>query len=236
LERTPPLIPRLAAAFRNLPSRMTLPERLAQYDATEGAEEYLDEYRKFHRKLSDRREHKLLDRYFARIGIIESALDLPCGWGRYMPYLAQHGATVLEADYSSSMVRKVAEVFPKAELLGRMRCFGHRIPLADRAVAMVFSMRLSHHLADPTVRREHVQEIFRVADRWAIFSYFDTASMKNRIRQARTAVGLSKKNPKNTLGRGEVRQMAQDAGWEVLEDPMLFLVGSGHRLVLARRS
>lgn len=214
---------------------MTLPERLAQYHASEGAEEYLEEYQKFHRKLSDKREHKLLDRYFARIGQIESALDLPCGWGRYMPYLSGHGAKVLEADYSGSMVRKVAEVFPKAELLGRMRCFGHRIPLQDRAVALAFSMRLSHHLADPQVRREHVQELFRVADRWAIFSYFDTASLKNKIRVARTKMGLSKKHPKNTLGRQEVRTMAAEAGWEILEDPMLFVIGSGHRLVLARR-
>ena len=214
---------------------MTLPERLAQYHAAEGAEEYLDEYRKFHRKLSDKRERHLLDRYFKRIGTVATALDLPCGWGRYMPYLASHGATVLEADYSGSMVAKVAEVFPDAPLLGRMRCFGHRIPLADRAVELVFSMRLSHHLADPEVRRDHIRELFRVADKWTVFSYFDRASMKNRIRVARTALGLSRKNPKNTLGRREVRAMAAEVGFEVLEDPMLFRISSGHRLVLARR-
>ncbi len=214
---------------------MTLPERLAQYHAAEGAEEYLDEYRKFHRKLSDRREHHLLDKYFLHIGKIHSALDLPCGWGRYMPYLRAQGAEVLEADYSGSMVAKVVEVFPDTPLLGRMRCFGHRIPLANRSMDLVFSMRLSHHLADPVVRREHVQELFRVADRYVIFSYFDRASLKNAIRRARTAVGLCKKRPKNTLGRAQVKSLAEEAGFRIVQDPMLFVVGSGHRLVLAER-
>lgn len=214
---------------------MTLPERLAEYHAAEGAEEYLDEYRKFHRKLSDKRERRILDRYFERIGKVVSALDLPCGWGRYMPYLSMHGASVLEADYSGSMVQKVKQVFPNAPLLGRMRCFGHRIPLADRAVDIVFSMRLNHHLSDPAVRREHVQELFRVADRFVIFSYFDSASLKNVIRRAKTAAGLSKKLPKNTLRRSTVRALAEEAGFRILEDPMLFVVGSGHRLVLAER-
>ncbi|MCP4092882.1 MAG: class I SAM-dependent methyltransferase [Planctomycetes bacterium] len=214
---------------------MTLPERLAQYHAAEGAEEYFDEYTKFHRKLSDRREHKLLDGYFERVGKVTTALDLPCGWGRYMPYLRSHGAEVLEADYSGSMVQKVAEVFPETPLLGRMRCFGHRIPLEDKAVELVFSMRLSHHLPDPVVRREHVEELFRVAERWVIFTYFDRASLKNVIRRARTAIGLSKKHPKNTLSRAQVREIAKNAGFKIHEDPMLFVVGSGHRLVLAER-
>ena len=214
---------------------MTLPERLAQYHAAEGAEEYLDEYHKFHRKLSDRREHKLLDAYFAQVGGVATALDLPCGWGRYMPYLRSHGAEVLEADYSGSMLAKVAEVFPDTPLLGRMRCFGHRIPLQNRAVELVFSMRLSHHLADPVVRREHIEELFRVADRWVIFTYFDRASLKNLIRRAATAVGLNKKHPKNTLSRAQVQAIAKAAGFQIHQDPMLFVVGSGHRLVLAER-
>lgn len=214
---------------------MTLPERLAAYHAAEGAEEYIDEYRKFHRKLSDRRERKLLEGYFRRIGSIATALDLPCGWGRYMPFLAAQGAKVLEADYSGSMVAKVVEVFPRAPLLGRLRCFGHRIPLTDRSMELVFSMRLSHHLVDPVMRREHLQELFRVADRWVIFSYFDSASLKNVVRRARTALGLSKKSPKNTLRRAQVKAIAAAAGFCVVEDPLLFVVGSGHRLVLARR-
>ncbi|PCJ52516.1 MAG: hypothetical protein COA70_12275 [Planctomycetota bacterium] len=214
---------------------MTLPERLAAYHAADGAEEYLDEYTKLHRKISDKRERKLLDRYFERIGSVSTALDLPCGWGRYMPMLRAQGAEVIEADYSGSMVAKVVDVFPNTPLLGRMRCFGHKIPLHDQAMDVVFSMRLNHHLVDPVVRREHVEELFRVSSRFVIFSYFDSASLKNVIRKARTKMGLSKKRPKNTLRRTQVQALAKEAGFKILEDPMLFVVGSGHRLVLAER-
>jgi len=210
---------------------VTDPDRLAFYDSPEGAEEYLDEYRKLHRKLSDRRERRILQRYFARMDGVRSVLDLPCGWGRYLPTLRSAGAWVLEADASTSMLKTTRRLHdPKPDVV---RCFGHEVPLADDAVDLVFSMRLNHHLVDPEVRRGHVRELFRVARRFAVFTYFDAASLKNRLRVLRTRLGLTRKTPKNTLRRAEVRALARDAGWRVVADPMLFVVGSGHRLVLA---
>ncbi len=213
---------------------MTLPHRLAEYDSPEGAQEYLEEYEKLHRKLSDRRERRLLDRFFRRVGRVDSALDLPCGWGRYLPVLQELGARVVEADYSGDMLVLSRRLHTEEPALGHFRAFGHVIPLADRAVELVFSMRLNHHLADPEVRRQHVRELFRVAGRWAVFSYFDHNSVKSWTRRVRRRLG-SKRRLKSTLSRGEVRAMAAEAGFTVHEDPLLFLVGSGHRLVLAER-
>ena len=215
---------------------MTLPERLAAYHSDEGAEEYLDEYVKAHRKLSDRRERRLLDGWRQQIGACTSALDLPCGWGRYLPWLSSDGCRVIQADYSGSMLAKSQALHPDNPVKGRMRCFGHAIPLRDQAVQLVFSMRLNHHLVDPEVRRGHIRELFRVSSEWMIFTYFDHASLKNTIRRVRTALGLSKKAPKNTMRRDEVHRMAKEAGFEIVADPQLFRIGSGHRLVLARRT
>ncbi len=215
---------------------MTAPERLKVYASAEGAVEYFEEYEKFHRRLSDRRERRLLERWFERIGGVATALDLPCGWGRYLPYLQARGARVVEADFSGSMVRMSRERHAATPTAGGLRCFGHRIPLRDGAVDLVFSMRLNHHLADPAVRREHLRELFRVSGRWVMFTYFDHASVKNLLRRARAGLGLTRKSPKNTLRRAEVRAIAQDCGFRVVEDPWLFLVGSGHRMVLAERS
>lgn len=214
---------------------MTLPERLAAYHSAEGAEEYLDEYVKVHRRISDRRERRMLDRWRPRLGELRSALDLPCGWGRYLPWLSEGGCRVLQADYSGSMLAKSRELFPDRRPMGGVRCFGHRIPLRDRSVDLAFSMRLNHHLVDPQVRREHLQELCRVSGKWVLFSYFDHASLKNLLRRARTAAGLCRKPPKNTLRRGEVRALVRAAGFETVADPWLFVVGSGHRIVLARR-
>lgn len=213
---------------------MTLPRRLAEYDSPEGAREYLEEYRKLHRKLSDRRERRLLERYFRRIGPLRSALDLPCGWGRYLPFLQQAGAAVIESDYSGEMLRLSRRLHTGRPALGHVRALGHQIPLADGAVELAFSMRLSHHLVDPAVRRGHLREVFRVAGRWAVFSYFDHNSLKSWTRRLRRRLGGGRRL-KSTLSRAEVKALAAAAGFVVREDPLLFLIGSGHRLVLAER-
>ena len=214
---------------------MTLPERLAAYDSPEGAVEYLEEYDKIHRKLSDKRERKLLLSYFEQIGSFDSILDLPCGWGRYLPLFTNLGAKVIQGDYSRDMIRMSDERFPTLKPMGRVRSFGHQIPLADCSVRVTFSMRLNHHLVDPAVRREHVRDLLRVADKWCIFTYFDHNTVKNILRRARTSVGLCKKRPKNTLSRKEARNLVASCGFETVSDPMLFAIGSGHRVVLARR-
>lgn len=213
---------------------MTLPRRLAEYDSPEGAREYLEEYEKLHRKLSDRRERRLLEGFLRRTGPIATALDLPSGWGRYLRFLQARGARVIEADYSGEMLRLGRSLFQEHPPAGFLRALGHRIPLADRSVDLVFSMRLNHHLVEPEVRRQHLREVFRVAARWAIFSYFDHDSLKNRIRRLRRRLG-SRRRLKSTLRRAEVRELAEEAGFVLRADPMLFRIGSGHRLVLAER-
>ena len=216
---------------------MTLPHRLAEYDSPAGAQEYLDEYRKAHRKLSDRRERRILERFWERMragGPLASALDLPCGWGRYLDFLCEEGTKVIQSDYSGEMLRLSARLFADKPVLGRLRASGSRVPLANEAVDVSFSMRLNHHIADPTARRDHLKEVLRVARRYAVFSYFDAATMKNRLREARIRLG-SRKRSKNALSRGEVFDLIRQAGFRVLSSPLLFPMGSGHRLVLAER-
>lgn len=213
---------------------MTLRHRLEEYDSPAGAAQYFDEYDKLHRKLSDRRERIILERWFARIGPIGTALDLPCGWGRYLGALGRIAGRVIEADYSRDMVKSARGRGGEPVPAG-LRCYGHEIPLRDRAADLVFSMRLNHHLVDPSVRREHLRELFRVSRRWVMFSYFDHASVKNLLRRARTAAGLTRKPPKSTLQRPAVRALAAEGGFRVVEDPWLFVIGSGHRLVLGER-
>lgn len=213
---------------------MTLRHRLREYDSPEGAAQYFREYEKLHRRISDRRERRLLERWFARMGPLGTALDLPCGWGRYLESLGCLASRVIEADYSRDMV-KSARAHGGAHPPAGLRCFGHEIPLRDRSADLVFSMRLNHHLVDPEVRRGHLRELFRVSARWTVFSYFDHDSVKNLLRRARTSIGLTRKPPKSTLRRDEVRALAAECGFRVVEDPWLFAIGSGHRLVLGER-
>lgn len=214
---------------------MTLPERLAAYNTPEGALEYLDEYEKAHRKLSDKRERRLLEGYFERIGQVDTILDLPCGFGRYLPFLSRHGKSVAQSDWSKDMLVLGRKLYGEDAALGRFRALGHQMPLADGTVEVSFSMRLNHHLVDPLVRRGHIEELFRISSRWTIFSYFDYNSLKNLGRRVRYRCGSTIRR-KNTMLRREVHHLARTAGFKIVCDPMLFVIGSGHRLVLAERS
>ncbi|KAA3613417.1 MAG: class I SAM-dependent methyltransferase [Planctomycetota bacterium] len=212
---------------------MTEARRLAEYHSPEGAQEYLEEYQKLHRKFSDRRERRLLEGFFAQMGTLQSALDLPCGWGRYLPLLASRSERVVQSDYSGSMLAMGRERFAKLPVWGRIRASGTQLPIADGGVELAFSIRLNHHLVTPEHRLQHLREMSRISSRYLIFTYFDAASLKNRLRQRQVRRG--RKKPKNTLARHQVRETLEQAGFRILADPMLFRIGSGHRVVFAQR-
>ena len=213
---------------------MTRPDRLAAYASEDGATEYLEEYEKSHRKLSDRRERRLLQKYRTLMGPPCLVLDLPCGWGRYLSEFRSQGSQVLQSDWSGEMLSLGRTLFGEESAFGRFRSLGDCIPLPDRAVDLAFSMRLNHHLKDQSMRERHLCELFRVSSQWAIFSYFDHGSLKAKMRRWRRALGDSKRE-KFTLKRGRVHELANQAGWQIQEDPLLFAIGSGHRLVLAKK-
>lgn len=212
--------------------------KLQNYNSGRGAEAYKADYRnKLHRKLSDRRERALLDRYFAEVGPVGTLLDLPCGHGRLADLLHGRCEQLIEADWSFTMVSlNQRDHGPQAETgKGRryMRCSALQIPLPDRSVDAVVSFRLSHHLESQELRELHLRELFRVARRAVIVTWFSATSLKNRLRQVRVAFG--NKQPKNVLRNDRVREIAADAGYAQRFAKPLFLIGSGHVLGLFLR-
>ncbi|MGE3174919.1 MAG: class I SAM-dependent methyltransferase [Planctomycetota bacterium] len=207
--------------------------KLHNYNSGRGALAYKSDYQnKLHRKLSDKRERALLERYFAAIGRVGSILDLPCGHGRLSGLLHQHCDRLVEADWSFTMVSLNKQDHGVDERR-YMRCSALQIPLPDRSVDAVVSFRLSHHLETQELRELHLRELFRVARKAVIVTWFSASSLKNRLRQLRVALG--RKKPKNVLRGARVRAIAAECGFAQLQARPLFLVGSGHVLGLFER-
>jgi ubiquinone/menaquinone biosynthesis C-methylase UbiE len=207
--------------------------KLQNYDSIRGAEAYKSDYaRKLHRKLSDRRERALLVRYFDALGPCETILDLPCGHGRLADFLKERCRLLIEADYSSTMVELNRRDHGEQ---GRhyMRASALEIPLHDRAVDCVVSFRLSHHLESEVLRERHLRELFRVAKKAVIVTWFSATSLKNLLREVRVRFGSKKR--KNVLRNDRVRAVAAAAGFAQVQAKPLFLLGSGHVLALFRR-
>lgn len=209
--------------------------KLQNYNSTRGAEAYKADYRnKLHRKWSDRRERALLASYFAeldRLGLapLASILDLPCGHGRLSSLLKERCRRLIEADWSFTMVA-LNQRDHGTDGRSYFRASALEIPLPDRSVDVAVSFRLSHHLESQELRERHLRELFRVADKAVIVTWFSATSLKNVLREVR--VKLAGKSPKNVLRNGRVREVAQQAGFVQQRAKPLFRIGSGHVLGL----
>ncbi|MHC4814429.1 MAG: class I SAM-dependent methyltransferase [Planctomycetota bacterium] len=207
--------------------------KLRNYDSERGAHAYRADYQnKLHRKLSDRLERRIFDKLLRQLGPCASVLDLPCGAGRLHGLLKDHAPRVIEADFSSTMLALNRE--HHQELDDRyLRCSALEIPLAERSVELVVSVRLSHHINTHEGRRRHLEELFRVAQRGVICTWFSETSLKNLWRRARSV--FIKKRRKNTMHNRDVSAIAAACGFRTTRAVPLAVVGSGHMFGLFER-
>lgn len=183
------------------------------------------------KRMSTARERQLIARLLGTVGQVDTLLELPCGGGRLSPSFAPWARTLLQADTGWGQLLHAAArpALPVPRLL--MAASGFHIPLKDESVDGVACVRLTHHL--PTVDERHrlVRELLRVARRYVLVTYFDYYSLKNRLRRLRG------RPPKMTMTGTELAGLAREHGMELVADPMLSWVGSGHRYgLLVRRA
>jgi SAM-dependent methyltransferase len=190
--------------------------------------------RELHKRLSDRREKRLLGSLLARVGHQERLLDVPCGAGRLSPILARHARLVFEVDYSRAMIelcRQNANGY--TPLVAEADVF--HLPFADAAFDLVVSIRLSHHIRDHQKRLGHLRELFRLSRRFVLATFFVEESWKNRLRNLGRRLG-SGKRAKYALRRDEVAALARECGFRILAARQLSRVFSGHQFTLFERT
>ena len=211
---------------------------LRRYNSQEGADSYKGKFKRHWReRINNRNEQQLLQRLFTRLspGTVKTALDIPCGYGRLFPILKRVAPHVVESDYSEYMLENarryheasgsVAADYVQNDVLN--------LQFKDRAFDLVLSVRLCHHIRDYEERLQYLREITRVSRCWVIFTYADSASLKNRLREIRRRV--SSKRPKWTLKAKEVKETAEAAGFEVVESIPLSRLFSLHHYTMLRR-
>ena len=207
--------------------------KLLNYNSERGARAYRADYEnKLHRKLSDKWERTILSGFFQRIGRVNRLLDVPCGAGRLQGLFRSVADQVYEADWSQTMLAINRGEHPKNRE-PYIRCSALDLPFGDRAMDVVVSIRLSHHLDETKDREGHLRELMRVADKAVIMTWFSASSLKNILREVR--VKLMGKRPKNVLRTGRVRQIALESGFHLESATPLARIGSGHLFGLLRR-
>ena len=149
-----------------------------------------------------------------------SALDLPCGAGRFWPAFQEAGASSLIAgDVSEGMLRvaqanRLTDTLPVR--LEAMTAFA--IDLPDDAVDFIACMRFLHHLSVAEDRQQVLAELHRVSRKYVAISLWVDGNLGSWRRSRKERV-----QPKAGFGRRicrsreEIETEFQEAGFVIVD-------------------
>lgn len=200
-----------------------------EYQDVEEARKYNEAYQtRATKRWSTNREHRLLRKLLGCQPRSEVLLDLPSGGGRLSPVLEEYTDVLVEADIGLGQLHYARRNHP-ADKTDRvwMTASGYHIPFQDGSVDGVVCCRLCHHLPTPEERERLLSELLRVSRRFVIMTYFDYHSMKNYVRRLRQP--FDGQPPKMTMTTDRVRELARGHGAELVAQPPLSRLFSGHR-------
>lgn len=213
---------------------------LARYNSVEGAKSYTQKWEKhWTERLNNRTEQALITRILDSIGHLGEdslGLDLPSGYGRLAPLVSRYVGRLVEGDWSFHLLGEARDYLSGADAsppLGFVRGTALQLPFADESFDLVLSARLCHHISSEAERLRYVEEVLRISRNYAVFTYFDSGSLKNRLHSVRRR--FNGKRAKWTLSNAQVRDAAERMGFDVLDLVPLSRLFSGHRFAVLRR-
>lgn len=165
------------------------PKLLERYRSSSGAAAYRRKYeRSWTRRMSNRRELRIVERALVRAGAKGRILDCPCGAGRLTPTILSIAEHVVCADISEAMVGQAREAlgpFEAAERVSFLVASAAALPIEDDGVDTAVCHRLIHHMATADERAGVFAELARVAKRRVILSFSDDSTHKGRSQRRR---------------------------------------------------
>ncbi len=117
------------------------------------------------------RLRRLLNKILKSLPPGSTVLDIPCGTGRIDNWLLKTPVRVIASDISRAMLGVARQkVRPTSLWLGFLRADANRLPFRSGSVDGVLSIRFLH-LLDQRARLRALDELARVARRWAVVEY-----------------------------------------------------------------
>lgn len=148
-------------------------------------------YRSLDQRLVNHLESRLIGRYLdaiCRPG--DRILDLPCGYGRFIPALEERGASVVGGDRKLAMLQRTRERF--GERVGVVQTLSQALPFADDSFDVVTCIRLMQHIHVVDDRWATYAEIARVARRGAVVTVYLESAAHRFVHRARRLKRLTR--------------------------------------------
>jgi len=144
----------------------------------------------------------------------DTVLDLPVGYGRFIPGLLQEGFSVKGVDANENMLWRVKERF--AEDIELRQGKADNIPFQDNSFNGFVSIRLFQHIHDQDERRRIFSDTRRVASRWGVITVYTPGILQRAFRKFTQGKRLTIL-PIETVG-----QKLADAGWNLVTWKCIF--------------
>ena len=154
---------------------------------------------------TNRREQFLVDQLLEQADSIDSALDVPCGTGRFEAPLARHALRLWAADASHAMLSQYEGQSP------RIQFSADAIPFCTASIDLVFCFRLLHHFEESQTRVHILKELARVSRRYVLVSYWDAACLQSWRHRL-----LGRKTKRHAIPRLQFETEAKAAGLKVV--------------------
>ncbi|HEV8597216.1 MAG TPA: class I SAM-dependent methyltransferase [Candidatus Dormibacteraeota bacterium] len=85
-------------------------------------------------------------------------LEVGCGSGMGLPYLAQHARRVIGGDYTMALLREARAQLPHMDLV---RMDAEHLPIADRALDVVLMLEMIYYVRDQTAAFAECRRVLR---------------------------------------------------------------------------
>jgi SAM-dependent methyltransferase len=185
------------------------------------AEKYDQHHRnRLRTRMTTRREIGVLRKALKIAGRCPTALDLPCGTGRFWPAFADAGVgDLIAADVSQGMLDVAQANRLSSTIPSRLECMSaFNIELPDNAVTFIACMRFLHHLSLATDREQVLSELRRVSSNFVAISLWVDGNLGARRRMRKTppapAQGFGRRICRPTA---EVEREFQNAGFRIVQ-------------------
>jgi|Deesub1362A_J573_1020465.scaffolds.fasta_scaffold00453_15 SAM-dependent methyltransferase len=191
------------------------PEEVSEYEKKR--------YRSWDQRLVDQRERKILQGFLQQAGPPQLLLlDLPCGYGRFIPLTLSLGFEVIPADLSGAMVKRALKRSVSGEIIGGVVVDALQgLPFKDNTFGLILAMRFFHHLHQEEERLAVLREFWRVTQSEVILSFYQENFLHRAQRQLRRWI---KKSPTKIkmISWSKFYQEIVDIGFVLVQKKALF--------------
>lgn len=178
-------------------------------------------------------ENTFAEELLLRVGTDAVIIDVPCGSGRFTK-LFSSSKYLYSMDISQDMLTEAGNAVPE-EFNGEfVLASATDIPLEDGVVDLAFCMRLLHHIAEADVRKQILNELYRVSRRWVATSFYRKESYRYYKKKL-----LGKKVSGQPISMSQFEQEALECGLRLVDmnpkKPMAYFNASAQTVVLLEK-